>query len=84
MAPLFACIVVISIGSIVGTTGVPVVCCSRLTIVGSFVDGGGGEVEVSLVFFATLSNVVESDCDETKFFACNSGFDASTIFLNAS
>jgi hypothetical protein len=85
MAPLFACIVAISPGSSVGTVGV-VVCFSRLTVIGSFGDGetGGEEKEFSLLFFAILSNVVESDCDEDKFFACNAGFDASTIFLNVS
>jgi len=57
-----------------------------LTVIGSFVNvGGGGEMEeFSLLFFITLSEVVESDCDEAKFFACNAGFDASTIFLNVS
>ncbi len=88
MAPLFACIVATRVGSIIGTVGVGtgVVCCSRLTVIGSFVDvGGGGEMEeFSLLFFITLSEAVESDCDETKFFACNAGFDASTIFLNVS
>jgi hypothetical protein len=79
---LFACIVVISIGSIVGTViddfGDGVVCCSRLIVGGSFVG------LFSLLFLVTFSNVVKSDCDETKFFACNAGFDASTIFLNVS
>jgi len=40
--------------------------------------------EFSLLFLITLSEVVESDCDETKFFACIAGFDASTVFLNVS
>jgi hypothetical protein len=37
-----------------------------------------------LLFFVTLSNGAESDCDETKFFDCNTGFDASTIFRKVS
>jgi hypothetical protein len=85
IAPLFACIVVISTGSIVGcgctVVGVGVVCCSRLVVVGSF---AGDEDLFSLLFFVTFCKVVESDCDETKFFACNAGLDASTIFLSVS
>jgi len=40
--------------------------------------------EFSLLFLITLSEVVESDCNEAKFFACIAGFDASTAFLNVS